>query len=178
MWGVILRRSAVGGTQLWARANRPRYRRGVAANRLTALALAMAGLAAVLLTVAIVRRCGTEPAVVASGSGSGGGDGVMARPLPQSLIDASMAAMFGAVCRHEVKCGIGTPDRCDYIEATMKQMPKELAIKPCKQLDVDEAQRCIAELATRSCADFAKSLDVLDLQAALDRVRTCRRACE
>jgi len=151
----------------------------VPANRLTALALAIAGVACVVLTVAIVKRCrGDETPAVTTGSGSAESDGVLPRPPPQSLIDATLAQMFGAVCRHEVKCGIGDAERCDYIESTMKQMPKELAIRPCKSLDTDEAKRCIAELETRSCEDFAKSLDVLDLQAALDRVRSCRRACE
>lgn len=116
--------------------------------------------------------------MVATGSGSGDSDDVLPRPQPQALIESTIVSMFDAVCRHEVACGIGDAAACANVVSTMKQMPKTLAIKPCARVDADEAARCIDELRTRSCDDFAKSLDVLDLQAALDRVRTCRRACE
>ncbi|MBA3460391.1 MAG: hypothetical protein H0T46_10550 [Deltaproteobacteria bacterium] len=150
-------------------------------NRLAALAIALAALAAVLLPLSILRRCRSSAdgsGAVSEGSGSGSAENVLPPPAPQSLIDSTVASMFGAICRHQVKCGIGTLDRCDYVESTMKQMPKSLSVRPCPDLDVGEAKRCLEDIAVRSCDDFAKSLDVLDLQLALDRVRSCRLACE
>jgi hypothetical protein len=181
MEGRIPRGSAVGETQLWAPANRARYRPGVPTNRLAALAIALAAVAVVLLPLSVLRRCrGTadESGPVTVGSGSESAEVPLPRPAPQSLIDSTVATMFGAICRHQVKCGIGTLDRCDYVESTMKQMPKSLAVRPCPYLDVADAKRCIDDIAVQSCGDFAKSLDVLDLQLALDRVRSCRLACE
>lgn len=139
----------------------------MAARSLPALALAMAALAAVLLPIAIVRRCS---------------DGQVASPPPRPRRsppqdEATVVAMFGAVCRHEVSCGLGNLERCEYIETTMRKMPKDFALRPCDQLDEAEARRCIAELAARDCNDVATSLDVLALQAVLDRIPSCRLAC-
>jgi hypothetical protein len=85
--------------------------------------------------------------------------------------------MFAAVCRHHVGCGIGDLTRCAYIEETMRQLPRKLAVRPCEPIDEPEVLRCIAELAKRSCKGVAKSLDLLALQAALDRIPSCRQAC-
>ena len=179
MCARIPRASAVGESQLWALANRARYRRRVPTNRLGALAVALAALAAVLLPLSILRRCrAQDSAPVGAGSSAGSSEEVLPPPAPQSLIDSTVASMFGAICRHQVKCGIGTLERCDYVESTMKQMPKSLSVRPCPDLDVGEAKRCLEDIAVRSCDDFAKSLDVVDLQLALDRVRSCRLACE
>ena len=159
---------AVGRGQLWAAANRAGYARLVVGRSLPAVALAMAALAAVLLPIAIARRC-SHPAEAPP---------LPLPPTPPTMPDEGLvAAMFGAVCRHEVGCGTGDLVRCAYVEDTMRKMPKELAVRPCERLDTAEARRCITELATRDCKDSAKSLDVLQLQAALARVRSCRLAC-
>ena len=143
----------------------------MAARSLPALAIGMAVLAAVLLPIAVARRCGepTEEAPPAPPP---------PRPAPPPVRDdALVAAMFGAVCRHQVACGIGDLERCTYVEDTMRRMPKDFAIRPCDRVDEAEARRCIAELEARDCLVLAKSLDVLDLQLALDRVHSCRMAC-
>ena len=142
----------------------------MARRALPSLALAMAALAAVRLPIAIVRRC-RAPA----------GETPPPPPPPRNTplppLHSDVAAMFGAMCRHQVTCGVGALDRCTYIEDTMRKLPAKLAIRPCDGLDVAEARRCIEELATRGCTDRTTSLDVLALQTALDRVQPCRLAC-
>ena len=149
-----------------------------------ALAGALAAIAAVLwIVVAVQHRTSTAPPppVAGPGTGSGGrGDAVDPRPpVPSALVNAKVAAMFGAICRHEITCGIGVgfESSCDYIEDTMKQMPAALGVGSCAGFDATEATRCLAEISTRSCDDFAKALDVLSLQQALDRITSCRRVC-
>ncbi|MBL9017313.1 MAG: hypothetical protein JNL83_24205 [Myxococcales bacterium] len=144
----------------------------MAVRSLPAVAVAMAALAAVLLPLAIARRC-DEPAADAPPPPP-------RRPAPPAVPDdALVAAMFGASCRHQIACGIGVgkEDRCAFIEDTMRRMPKGFALRPCDRIDVAEAHRCIDDLAKRDCRDFAPSLALPDLQAALDRVPSCRLAC-
>ena len=128
----------------------------------------MAALAAVLLPIAIVRRCATR---------------VETTPPPRHPVpppvrdDALVASMFRAVCDHEVRCGVGKVERCSFVEDTMRKMPKDYALRPCDHLDEAEAHRCITELASRDCTDIGHSLDVLALQAVLERIPSCRLAC-
>src|SRR5436309_1270272 len=105
---------------------------------------------------------------------------VFGRSLPAlALALAALAAVMLpiGISRH---CGTTAqttrPARCTFVEDTMRQMPRSLRLKPC-DLDQADARSCIAALADRDCADAAKSLDVLALMAALDRVDPCRRAC-
>ena len=128
----------------------------------------MAAIAAVLLPVAIVRRC--DPGDEAAPRPS------PARPLPPRN-DATVAAMYGAACRHALACGVGPADRCAYIEETMRKMPADFAIRRCDRIDDAEASRCIEELAERDCRGAARSLDLHALQAVLDRIAACRMAC-
>jgi hypothetical protein len=152
-------------------------------SRLPILAIALAGVAAVLLVVAVLRRHGATTDNSGPTPGSDrpvGSDGTMAGPIAPArspLVDDALASMFGAVCRHEVACGIGDLGRCDYVETTMRQMPKSLGLKPCATFDETAAKRCLSELAARSCDDHTKSLAIQDLADALDRVTNCRRAC-
>lgn len=148
--------------------------------RLPLIAVVLAVAAALLLVVAVLRRHATIETTAETEAGSGSAGEVPPPPPPpvvNPLADQAVAAMFGAVCRHEVACGIGDLGRCDYIETTMKQMPKTFAIQPCLDFDEAAAKQCLDELAARSCEDFAKSLDVLDLKQALDRITSCRRTC-
>jgi hypothetical protein len=147
-------------------------------SRLPIIAVALASVAAVLLVVALVRRGRTaEPAVGPGSSGSGSDD--LGAPAPESLVDPAVVAMFVAVCRYEVGCGVGSLVTCDQIERTMRQMPKKLQYKPCTTVNEDLAKQCVTTLGSLpSCRDFAKSLALTDLQHALDRVTPCRRACE
>lgn len=143
-------------------------------------AVALASAAAVLLVVAVVRRGETEaPMSDGSGSGTGATNDNLGRPLPEALVDPAVVAMFGAVCRYEVGCGVGSAPTCDQIEATMRRMPKKLSIKNCANVNEDLAKQCVATLRSLpSCREFAKSLAIPDLQDALDRVTPCRRACQ
>jgi hypothetical protein len=143
------------------------------------VAVAMASVAAVLLVVALVRRSATpDPAVTGSGS-SGSASDDLGAPTPESLVDPAVVAMFVAVCRYEVGCGVGSLVTCDQIERTMRQMPKKLQYKPCTTVNEALAKQCVVTLGSLpSCRDFAKSLALTDLQHALDRVTPCRRACE
>ncbi len=147
---------------------------------LPVVAIALASTAAVLIVVALVRRGGiTEPAGGSGSAGRGSGSEPLGRPLPETLVDPQIVAMFGAVCRYEVGCGVGSAATCDQIEATMRQMPKKLSIKNCPKVNEDLAKQCVATLRSLpSCREFAKSLAITDLQDALDRVTPCRRACE
>jgi len=114
-----------------------------------------------------------------SGSGDGPGSDVLGKPSPDTLVDPAVVAMFGAVCRYEVGCGVGSLTTCEKVERTMRQMPRKLALRPCDPVNEDLAKQCIATLGSMpSCRDFAKSLAIYDLQQALDRVTPCRRACD
>jgi len=158
----------VGFGQLWARANRAGYARCVATRSLSAVALAMAALAAVLLPLAIARRC------------SSGDEAAPPPPPPRPLPprnDATVAAMYGAACRHALACGVGRADRCAFIEDTMRRMPADFAIRRCDRIDDAEARRCIAELGEHDCRGASRSLDLHALQAVLDRIAACRLAC-
>ncbi|MEO7092251.1 MAG: hypothetical protein ABI175_03300 [Polyangiales bacterium] len=143
-------------------------------------AVALAAVAGVLLVVALVRRgAGPEPVMASDGSGDGSGNDQLGKPSPETLVDPAIVAMFGAVCRFEVGCGVGTAAQCEQIERTMRQMPKKLSIKSCPKVNEDLAKQCVKTLETwPSCREFAKSLAIVDLQDALDRVTPCRRACE
>ena len=146
-------------------------------SRLPIVAAVMASIAAVLLVVAVARRGRTAEPVSA---GSGSASEKVERPDPDSPVDPAVVAMFVAVCRYEVGCGVGSLVTCDQIEKTMQQMPRKLAYKSCDTLDQNLAKQCVAALSVRnpSCRDFAKSLALTDLQHALDAVAPCRRACE
>lgn len=143
------------------------------------IAVALASVATVLLVVALVRRGrATEPAG-GDGSGSGSASEDLGKPAEETLVDPAVVAMFAAVCRYEVGCGIGSPEQCVQIERTMRQMPKKLSIKSCPKVNEDLAKQCVMTLRSLpSCREFAKSLAIIDLQQALDRVTPCRRACE
>jgi hypothetical protein len=146
---------------------------------LPALALALAALAAVLLPIAIARRCGgVESPSEPPPSGSGAAPvPPLTDPAPAPAPDDVLyAAVFGAACRHAVSCGTGELSRCAFVEDTMRRMPRALGLKSC-ELDQAEARSCIAALAGRDCAGAARSLDVLALRAALERIDPCRRAC-
>jgi hypothetical protein len=119
-------------------------------SRLPIIAVALAGAAAVLLVVALVRRGQAVETVALGGSGEGSGSETLGRPAPETLVDPAVVAMFTAVCRYEVGCGVGSLQQCVQIE--LSSLP--------------------------SCREFAKSLAINDLQEALDRVTPCRRACE
>jgi hypothetical protein len=148
-------------------------------SRLPIIAVALAGVAAVLLVVALVRRGGTTVSTVSDGSGSDAGSDSLGRPAPETLVDPAVVAMFEAVCRYEVGCGVGSLQQCAQIERTMRQMPKKLSIKSCPKVNEDLAKQCVMTLRSLpSCREFAKSLAIGDLQEALDRVTPCRRACE
>ncbi len=147
--------------------------------RLPIIAMALASAAAVLLAVALVRRGGVPEQAAAGGSGSGGASDDLGRPAPDTLVDPAVVAMFAAVCRFEVGCGVGSLEQCVQIERTMRQMPRKLSIKSCPKVDEVLAKQCVMTLRSiSSCRDFAKSLAIVDLQEALDRVAPCRRACE
>lgn len=148
-------------------------------SRLPIIAVALAGTATVLLVVALVRRGGTAEPVGTDGSGTGSESDNLGRPAPETLVDPAVVAMFEAVCRYEVGCGVGSLDQCVQIERTMRQMPKKLSIKSCPKVNEDLAKQCVMTLRSLpSCREFAKSLAIVDLQEALDRVTPCRRACE
>ncbi len=148
-------------------------------SRLPILAVALASVAAVLLVVALVRRGGTMEPAGGDVSGSGSTSDDLGKPAPDALVDPAVVAMFEAVCRYEVGCGIGSPEQCVRIERTMRQMPKKLSIKSCPKVNEDLAKQCVMTLRSLpSCREFAKSLAIIDLQEALDRVTPCRRACE
>lgn len=147
-------------------------------SRLPLVAIALAGVATVLLVVAVLRR---GPRLVANeGPGSAGSDAdLLGAPSPDSLVDPAVVAMFVAVCHHEVGCGVGSVETCAKIEQTMRRMPRKLSYKACTPVNEDLAKQCVATLASLpSCRDFAKSLALIDLQHALDRVTPCRRACD
>ncbi len=151
------------------------------ARRLPMIALALASLAAVLLVVALVRRAGHGEPETGGSAGSNDGPGLdhLGKPSPDALVDPAVVAMFGAVCRYEVGCGVGSLPTCDKVERTMRQMPKKLSLRPCDHVNEDLAKQCVATLGSMpSCRDFAKSLAIYDLQQALDRVTPCRRACD
>jgi len=133
--------------------------------------------------VALHHRRGSAAPVSEDSRDDAGTDLADVRPRPPvagTLVDEQIAAMFGSACRHAVKCGIGVgfATRCDYIEDTMKKMPKALGIGDCTTFDDAEAKKCILALAAMSCADdFAQALDIPSLQRALGRIQSCRRAC-
>lgn len=129
----------------------------------------MAALAAVLLPVAIVRRCAHREHTAAP-------DPPPRRPPPPPP-STDLAEVFGALCRHQVGCGTGDLTRCAYIVDTMRKMPKTYSPRPCDRFDEAEARRCIAGIASRNCLDATTSLDMLALQTALDRVESCRLIC-
>ncbi|CAN5904471.1 hypothetical protein BH11MYX3_BH11MYX3_26620 [soil metagenome] len=147
-------------------------------SRLPLVAVALVGVAAVLLVVAVVGRSGApdpaEPPVGAKGSAAES----LGTPAADSLVSATVAAMYGAACRHEVACGSAAVERCQLIESTMKQMPRELAVHTCAKLDEVAAKLCLEELAARGCERPAASLEVLELQKAIMRVASCRHACK
>lgn len=169
--------AALGRRDVVAEPVRPvdQARRG----RLPIIAVALASVAAVLLVVALVRRGRSAEPVVGGGASDGSGSENLGVPAPETLVDPLVVAMFVAVCRYEVGCGVGSLVTCNQIEQTMRQMPKKLSIKSCPTVNEDLAKQCVVTLGSLpSCRDFAKSLAVIDLQKALDRVTPCRRACE
>lgn len=145
------------------------------------VAIAMAAVAAVLLVVAVVKRSAesaAQPEVTSDGSG-GSGSEHLGRPAPDTLVEPAVVDMYVAVCRYEVGCGVGSLLQCDRIEQTMRQMPKKLSIKSCARINEDLAKQCVVMLGSLpSCRDFAKSLALIDLHHALERVTPCRLACE
>lgn len=180
-WSMGTTASAVGGSQLWAGANRARYRwRVPPRTRLAVLAVVLAVIAAVLLAVAVVRRSGTVATDVpgdASGSVRPPIDG-LGTPTRNSLLDAMVSAIYGAACRHEVGCGTGTLERCDYIVTTMRQMPAAFSVQRCPNLDEREARRCVTDLLAGPCANVAPTLEIGELQKIIARLPSCRHACE
>ena len=157
------------------------------ASKLPIVALALAGAAVVLLAIAVLRRhaagsgagdiaAGSGSQILAGSAGSATVDPWGAAPANQAGNDG-LASMFGAVCRHLVTCGVGDLGRCDFIETTMRQMPPSLQLRPCRTFDPAEAKRCLSEVAAAACDDKVKSLDVPALAIVLDRIASCRRAC-
>ena len=148
-------------------------------SRLPVVAAALSAVAAVLLVVALVRRGRAPHSGVGSAGSGGSASDSLGTPAPETLVDPSVVAMFVAVCRYEVGCGVGSLVTCRQIEETMRQMPKKLSIKSCPNVNEDLAKQCVATLGSLpSCREFAKSLAIVDLQQALDRVTPCRRACD
>ncbi len=170
---VLPRRDHLDEDEVVAVPSAPRSR------RLPLIAIGLVGVAGALLIVALVRRSAGTASTEAPPTGSrGSAPDSLGTPAPDSLVSATVAAMYGAACRHEVACGSALPDRCDFIESTMLQMPKELAVHTCAKLDQVAAKLCIEELAARGCERPAASLEVLELQKAITRVASCRHACE
>ena len=144
------------------------------------IALALAVVAAGLLTFAVVRRSRTPPTEVPIAGTDSGDAGIVevAGPAKSSLVNTMVVAIYSAACRHEVGCGTGDLIRCDYIATTMRQLPEALSLQRCPHLDEREARRCLTDLAAGPCANVAPALEVLELQKVIARLSSCRHACE
>src|SRR5204863_6619937 len=105
----------VGRSQLWAPPNRASYDRAVVGRSVTALALAMVALAAVMLPIGVARHCGTREPAAPRPPRTPQPPPVQEPAAPPIPDDALIAAMFGAVCRHPVACGTGDLARCPYV---------------------------------------------------------------